>query len=112
MFTDPAHVRADDPGRVEGNVVFAYLRAFDPDAAAVGALENRYRHGGLGDVVVKRRLEELLETVIAPIRERRAELAREPGIARAVLVRGSARTRDTAASVLADVRSTFAIESF
>jgi tryptophanyl-tRNA synthetase len=112
MFTDPAHVRADDPGRVEGNVVFAYLRAFDPDAAAVGALENRYRHGGLGDAVVKRRLEELLETVIAPIRERRAELAREPGLARAVLVRGSARTRDTAASVLADVRSTFAIESF
>lgn len=110
MFTDPAHVRADDPGRVEGNVVFAYLRAFDPDTAEVAALENRYRHGGLGDVAVKRRLEELLEAVITPIRERRTELAHELGLARAVLERGTVRTRDTAARVLADVRSVFAIE--
>jgi tryptophanyl-tRNA synthetase len=110
MFTDPAHVRADDPGQVEGNVVFAHLRAFDPDAAEVAVLEERYRHGGLGDAAVKRRLEDVLEAVVAPIRERRDEFARELGLARAVLERGTVRMRDTAASVLADVRSVFAIE--
>jgi quercetin dioxygenase-like cupin family protein len=62
-------VRADDPGQVDGNVAFAHLRAFDPDTAGVAALEDKYRHGGLGDVAVKRRLEELLEAVIGPIRE-------------------------------------------
>src|SRR5690349_1757172 len=66
MYTDAQHLRASDPGHVEGNVVFAYLDAFDPDTAAVEALKARYRHGGLGDVVLKRRLEEVLEKVIAP----------------------------------------------
>jgi tryptophanyl-tRNA synthetase len=111
MFTDPAHVRVDDPGQVEGNVVFAHLRAFDPDTAEVTVLEDKYRHGGLGDVAVKRRLEELLEAVIGPIRERRLVLAREPGLARDVLARGTARMREAAAKVLTDVRSVFAIES-
>lgn len=111
MFTDPGHLRAKDPGQVEGNVVFAHLRAFDPDTTEVAELEDRYRHGGLGDVAVKRRLEELLEAVIAPVRQRRLLLAREPSLAQAVLERGTARTRGTAATVLADVRSVFAIES-
>ena len=111
MFTDPGHLRAEDPRQVEGNVVFAHLRAFDPDTTEVAALEDRYRRGGLGDVAVKRRLEQLLEAVIAPIRQRRLVLAREPDFARAVLERGTARTRATAATVLADVRSVFAIES-
>jgi tryptophanyl-tRNA synthetase len=111
MFTDPSHVRIEDPGHVEGNVVFAHLRAFDPDRAAVAELEDRYRRGGLGDAALKLRLEQLLEAVIAPIRERRAEFARDPATARAILGRGTARARDTAAMVLADVRSVFAIES-
>src|SRR5690242_7686600 len=74
MYTDPGHVRASDPGRVDGNVVFAYLEAFDPDRAAVDELEARYRHGGLGDAPLKRRLEDVLEQLIGPIRERRAAL--------------------------------------
>jgi tryptophanyl-tRNA synthetase len=110
MYTDPTHVRVDDPGRVEGNVVFAYLRAFDPDRAAVAELEDRYRRGGLGDVPLKRRLEELLQAMIAPIRARREALARDPAVARSVLERGTARARETAAQVLADVRGVFALE--
>src|SRR5690348_416408 len=60
MYTDPGHVLASDPGRVEGNVVFAYLNAFDDDRDAVAELEAHYRRGGLGDVVVKRRLVDAL----------------------------------------------------
>jgi tryptophanyl-tRNA synthetase len=59
MFTDPGHLRASDPGRVEGNVVFAYLDAFDPDRVAIEELKAKYRAGGLGDAPLKRRLEEL-----------------------------------------------------
>ena len=76
MFTDPGHLRASDPGRVEGNVVFAYLDAFDPNRAEVEELKGRYQAGGLGDTALKRRLEDVLESLVAPIRERRSELAR------------------------------------
>jgi tryptophanyl-tRNA synthetase len=109
MYTDPAHVRVEDPGEVDGNVVFAHLRAFDPDAAAVAELEERYRRGGLGDVALKRRLEAVLEAVIAPIRDRRSELARDPDLVDAVLARGTARARAVAAGVLADVRAVFSL---
>ena len=90
MYTDPGHVRASDPGRVEGNPVFAYLDAFDPDAAAVEALKARYRAGGLGDVAVKRRLIDVLDAFLAPIRARRAELAADPARSRDVLRAGTA----------------------
>jgi tryptophanyl-tRNA synthetase len=107
MFTDPGHVRASDPGRVEGNVVFAHLRAFDPDQAAVDELEAHYRRGGLGDVAVKRRLEEVLQALLAPVRARRAALAADPAAVLAIVERGSDRARGVAAAVLDDVRSAF-----
>lgn len=75
MFTDPDHLRIDDPGKVEGNVVFTYLDAFDEDRDAVQELKARYRRGGLGDSAIKRRLEDILQDLIAPIRTKRAELA-------------------------------------
>ena len=78
MFTDPMHLRAEDPGRVEGNVVFAYLDAFDDAIEEVGELKAQYRHGGLGDRAIKTRLNDILQDFIAPIRQRRAELARQP----------------------------------
>jgi tryptophanyl-tRNA synthetase len=109
MYTDPGHLRASDPGRVEGNVVFAHLRAFDPDQAEVADLEERYRRGGLGDAAVKQRLEQVLETMLAPIRERRAEAARNPGLAEEIIAGGSAQARWMAAEVLAEVRSVFAL---
>jgi tryptophanyl-tRNA synthetase len=110
MYTDPGHVRVEDPGSVEGNVVFAHLDAFDPDAAAVAELKSRYRHGGLGDVVLKRRLVEVLEHVIAPMRARRAELARDRAHVREVLRSGTARADEVTRAVLRAVRLAFALD--
>ena len=74
MYTDPNHLKISDPGRVEGNVVFTYLDAFDEDAEAVEELKQHYRRGGLGDTAIKKRLEDVLQTLIAPIRERRGNI--------------------------------------
>lgn len=95
MFTDPGHLRVEDPGKVEGNVVFIYLDAFDEDGNAVADLKARYRRGGLGDAAIKRRLEDILQALIAPIRQRRAELAKHPDYVFDVIRRGTevARSR-------------------
>ena len=111
MYTDPGHVRVSDPGQVEGNVVFAYLRAFDRDTDAVAALEDHYRRGGLGDVALKRRLEEQLQELLRPIRQRREAFAADPATVLAILERGTATARETAKTVLADVRSVFHLDS-
>ena len=110
MYTDPGHVRASDPGRVEGNVVFAYLDAFDPDPLAVNELKERYRGGGLGDMVLKRRLESVLDSLVSPIRARRAELARDRAYVADVLRAGSERADAITRGVLRDVREAFVPE--
>jgi len=110
MFTDPTHVRASDPGHVEGNVVFAYLRAFDPIADEVAALEARYRAGGLGDVALKQRLDEIVQAMLAPIRARREALAKEPGEVLAIVRAGSVKAREVAAAVVSEVRSVFRLD--
>jgi tryptophanyl-tRNA synthetase len=107
MFTDPGHLRASDPGRVEGNVVFSYLEAFDSRRDEVEALKQHYREGGLGDMELKRRLDEVLQAILAPIRSRRALLARDPGAVLGIIRSGSKRAHDTAASVLSEVREIF-----
>ena len=94
MYTDPDHLRASDPGQVEGNVVFTYLDAFDPDEESVAELKSQYRRGGLGDMVLKRRLAGILEETVAPIRERRAELARDPDSVMDVLRAGTAKAAE------------------
>jgi tryptophanyl-tRNA synthetase len=104
MFTDPGHLRVTDPGRVEGNPVFAYLDAFDPDTSAVADLKARYRAGGLGDVALKRRLVEVLETFLEPIRTRRTALAQDLEPVRAILHEGTARGRARAAGTLMAAR--------
>lgn len=112
MFTDPLHVRASDPGHVEGNVVFAYLDAFDPDRDGLEALKEHYRRGGLGDVALKRRLEGVLVALVEPIRARRELLARDADAVLSIVQRGSERARDVVASVLADVRDAFGLNHF
>jgi len=105
MYTDPDHLRVCDPGRVEGNVVFTYLDAFDEDHEAVADLKARYQRGGLGDMAVKRRLEAVLHGIVGPIRERRAALARDPAYVMDVLRTGTARSRDLTAATQAEVHA-------
>jgi tryptophanyl-tRNA synthetase len=77
MYTDPNHVHVSDPGTVEGNTVFTYLDIFDSDLQEVIRLKERYRAGGLGDVVLKKRLSEILNTLLDPIRQKRAEVEKD-----------------------------------
>jgi tryptophanyl-tRNA synthetase len=112
MYTDPNHLRASDPGTVEGNVVFTYLDAFDGDRATVERLKAEYRAGGLGDMVVKRRLEEQLQTLIAPIRERREQFARDPGYVFDMLREGTQRAKDVTQATLDEVRAALGTFSF
>ncbi len=104
MYTDPKHVRAEDPGAVEGNPVFSYLEAFDPDASAVEELKRRYRSGGLGDVAVKRRLVEVLEEFLAPLRVRRNDFAADLGQIARILQEGTEKGRAVAHRTLREVR--------
>lgn len=104
MFTDPNHLRATDPGTVEGNVVFTYLDAFDGDRAAAEALKAHYRRGGLGDMDVKRRLESILQALLAPIRERRAALARDHGYVLSVLQQGTLKAQRQTQATLDELR--------
>ncbi len=93
MFTDPNHIRIEDPGQVEGNVVFTYLDAFDDDLDALEELKAHYRRGGLGDGTIKRRLDDILQELIAPIRERRAQLAEDPSYVIDVIRKGTEKAR-------------------
>lgn len=104
MYTDPDHLKVSDPGRVEGNVVFAYLDAFDADMAEVEELKARYRRGGLGDSVVKARLQAILQSLLAPIRERRMELARDRAAILDMLRDGTVQARQVTQTVLEEVR--------
>ncbi|HEV3104996.1 MAG TPA: tryptophan--tRNA ligase [Trinickia sp.] len=111
MYTDPAHLRVSDPGTVEGNVVFTYLDAFDDERDEVERLKAAYRAGGLADMTVKRRLEDLLQALIAPIRERRAQLAREPGHVLDVLKKGTDCAREVTERTLDEIRAALGLFS-
>ncbi len=104
MYTDPNHIHVNDPGKVEGNPVFEYLDIFDPDAQEVEQLKEHYRRGGLGDVVVKKRLFEVLEHFLTPIRERRAQLAQDPLEVMRILEAGTIHTRTIAEETMLQVR--------
>jgi tryptophanyl-tRNA synthetase len=104
MYTDPTRMRATDPGHVKGNPVFAYLDAFDEDEARVAELKEWYRAGRVGDVEVKRRLVEVLERFLMPIRERRAGYEQRPEEVREILASGTERGRGVVAETLDEVR--------
>jgi tryptophanyl-tRNA synthetase len=112
MYTDPKHIHVEDKGRVEGNVVFIYLDAFDPDKAAVEALKERYKNGGLGDVEIKKRLIDVLEELIGPIREKRGEFARDPDAVMKILKKGTDKAREKTEKTLAEVRVAMQINYF
>jgi tryptophanyl-tRNA synthetase len=104
MYTDPNRIHAHIPGTVEGNPVFAYHEAFNPDAAAVDQLKERYRAGTVGDVEVKQRLFEALEGFLAPVRERRSLFAADTGYVDELLVAGTERARAEARATLSDAK--------
>ena len=105
MYTDPTRLRATDPGHVEGNPVFMYHDAFNPDTAEVEDLKERYVKGTVGDVEVKQKLAAALNTMLDPIRERRAEYASRPDAVREALAKGTEHTRKVAAETMTEVRS-------
>jgi tryptophanyl-tRNA synthetase len=111
MYTDPARVRADIPGTVEGNPVFIYHDAFNPDRAEVDDLKRRYREGTVGDVEVKGRLAEAINAFLAPMRERRAAYEADRGYVDSLLVEGTARTREEVVATVRLMRSAMGLST-
>lgn len=121
MYTDPGHIRVEDPGKIEGNTVFTYLDAFCkpdsfakylPDYPDLNALKEHYQRGGLGDVKVKKLLNSILQEELEPLRIRRKEYEQDiPGVYE-VLRKGSEHAREVAAATLADVRRAMRIDYF
>lgn len=112
MFTDPDHIRVEDPGKIEGNAVFFYLDVFCPDKAEVEKLKEQYQRGGLGDVKVKRYLAQVLNDLLEPIRQRRAEFAQDPSAVMDIAHRGTLATRIVAAQTMAEVRKATKLNYF
>lgn len=105
MYTDPSRIHASDPGHVEGNPLFAYLDVFHPDEVQVNEYKDRYRKGKIGDVELKRRLAEVLNERLSPIRARRIEILRDPDTLLDILKTGTERARPIAESTLAEVET-------
>lgn len=121
MFTDPDHLRIEDPGKVEGNTVFAYLDAFAtddhfaeflPDYKNLNELKDHYRRGGLGDVKIKKFLIKVLQTELKPIYDRRLELAKDTDAVYEILRKGTQNAQAKAAQTLAKVRHSMQIDYF
>lgn len=112
VYTDPLHLRVEDPGHLEGNVAFIYLDAFDPDKESLAEMKAHYVRGGLGDSVVKKRLETCLQEMLAPIRSRREELAKDRGYIMQLLKEGTARAREVAAQTTDEVKAVLGLQYF
>ncbi len=121
MYTDPDHIRVEDPGKVEGNTVFTYLDAFCvpedfgeflPDYNGLDELKEHYKKGGLGDVKIKKFLIKVLERELAPIRERRARYEKDiPGVYE-ILKEGTGRANEVADATLREVKEAMKINYF
>jgi tryptophanyl-tRNA synthetase len=112
MFTDPGHLRVEDSGQVEGNVVFTFLDAFEPDRLALAELKAHYQRGGLADSVLKRRLDGHLQDLLAPIRESRQHFAKDRGEVLRMLRTGTYRAREVAAQTLGEVKASLGLDLF
>jgi len=112
MYTDPDHLKISDPGKIEGNTVFSYLDVFDPDKAEVERLKEHYQRGGLGDVVLKRRLTDVLDTILKPIRDRRKEFYSNKDYVYKILEEGTRHTEDLARERMKMIRKAMKINYF
>lgn len=114
MYTDPDHIRVEDPGKIEGNMVFHYLDVFGrpEDAQEIADMKEHYQRGGLGDVKTKRYLLEILERELGPIRERRTEFAKDMGEVHNMLQKGSEKAREVAGQTLSEVKGAMGLNYF
>lgn len=121
MYTDPGHLRVEDPGKVEGNTVFTYLEAFStpddfaefwPEYKSLDELKDHYRRGGLGDMKCKKFLIKVLDRQLEPIRQRRHEFEQDIPEVYSILKKGSEAAREVAAQTLHDVREAMRINYF
>lgn len=112
VYTDPLHLKVSDPGHLEGNVAFIYLDAFDTDKEGLAEMKAHYTRGGLGDSVVKKRLEGILQDLLAPIRARREEYAKDRGQVLQILKEGTMRAREVAAQTTDEVRKALGLSYF
>ncbi|HFH7337496.1 TPA: tryptophan--tRNA ligase [Streptococcus agalactiae] len=114
MYTDPNHIKVEEPGQIEGNMVFHYLDVFgrDEDQKEITAMKEHYQKGGLGDVKTKRYLLDILERELSPIRERRLEYAKDMGQVYQMLQKGSEKAQAVSASTLDEVKSAMGLNYF
>ncbi len=112
VYTDPLHLKVSDPGHLEGNVAFIYLDAFDTDKEGLAEMKAHYTRGGLGDSVVKKRLEGILQDLLAPIRARREEFAKDRGQVLQILKEGTMKAREVAAQTTDEVRKALGLSYF
>ena len=104
MYTDPGHLRVQDPGKVDGNPVFSYLDVFDPEKDTLDEMKAHYRRGGLGDTVVKARLNEVLQETLRPLRKKRELYGSDRGQLMSILEKDSQSARETVADTLKEIR--------
>jgi tryptophanyl-tRNA synthetase len=110
MYTDPNHIRVEDPGQVEGNMVFTYLDVFDTDTQRVAELKEHYMRGGLGDVKLKRYLIDVLNGLLEPIRKRRLEYAQDQEAVMRIAFEGTEKTREVANRTLCEVKEVMRLD--
>jgi len=110
MYTDPGHIKVEDPGKIEGNVVFTYLDAFDADEQKVQALKDHYQRGGLGDVKVKRYLVDVLNNFLDPIRKKRKEFEKDPQAIIDIALKGSEQTLEVACQTMKEVKAAICLD--
>lgn len=110
MYTDPNHIHVQDPGQIEGNTCFIYLDAFGEDKQKIQDLKDHYQKGGLGDMVVKKYLMEVLDAYLEPIREKRALYANDPAQVMKILAKGTESARQVVTETMADAKKAMGID--
>jgi len=112
MYTDPTRIRATDPGHIEGNVVFIYHDAFNPNKNEVAEMKEKYKKGKISDVEVKEKLVETLNDFLEPIRKKRKEYEKDLSEVQNIIIKGTEKGREIAARTLSEVRRAMKIDYF
>ncbi len=112
MFTDPNHLRIEDPGKIEGNTVFTYLDYFATDKKIITEMKEHYQKGGLGDVKVKKYLNEILQETLKPIRTKREEYAKDISFVKNIIKAGTEKAQERANKTMQEVREAMKLNYF